>query len=61
MNVTSFGVKKAVRTFVLDCCVGTCTGMADIVFVAIALAFFALCVLYVKWCDRIIGRDEAGR
>ena len=32
--------------------------MADIVFVAIALAFFALCVLYVKWCDQIIGADE---
>ncbi len=32
--------------------------MADIVFVAIALAFFALCVLYVRWCDLIIGPDE---
>jgi len=32
--------------------------MADIVFVSIALAFFALCVLYVKWCDIIIGPDE---
>ncbi len=32
--------------------------MADIVFVAIALAFFAICVLYVRWCDRIIGPDE---
>jgi hypothetical protein len=35
--------------------------MADIGFVAIALAFFALCVLYVRWCDRIIGDDEAAR
>ena len=35
--------------------------MADIVFVAIALAFFAICVLYVQWCDRIIGRDEVTR
>ena len=31
--------------------------MADIVFIAIALAFFALCALYVRWCDRIIGPD----
>jgi hypothetical protein len=33
--------------------------MADIVFVALALAFFGLCVLYVVACDRIIGRDTA--
>jgi hypothetical protein len=32
--------------------------MADVVFVALALAFFALCVLYVRWCDLIIGPDE---
>ena len=32
--------------------------MADVVFVAIALAFFAVCVLYVRWCDVIIGPDE---
>jgi len=32
--------------------------MADIVFVAIVLAFFAVCVLYVRWCDIIIGPDE---
>jgi hypothetical protein len=32
--------------------------MADIVFVAVALAFFALCAVYVHWCDGIIGRDE---
>jgi hypothetical protein len=31
--------------------------MADIIFVAIALGFFALCALYVRWCDRIIGPD----
>jgi hypothetical protein len=35
--------------------------VADIVFIALALAFFALCVLYVVWCDRIIGRDEAAQ
>ncbi len=32
--------------------------MADLVFVAIALAFFAICVLYVRWCDMIMGPDE---
>ncbi len=32
--------------------------MADVVFVAIALAFFAICALYVRWCDVIIGPDE---
>jgi hypothetical protein len=32
--------------------------MADILFVATALAFFAICALYVRWCDRIIGTDE---
>jgi len=31
--------------------------MADIVFVAIALAFFALSALYVRWCDMIVGTD----
>jgi hypothetical protein len=37
--------------------------MADLIYIAIALAFFALCVLYVRWCDRIIGPDvfEADR
>lgn len=32
--------------------------MADIAFVAIALAFFGLAYLYVLACDRIIGRDS---
>jgi hypothetical protein len=32
--------------------------MADIAFVAIALAFFGLSALYVLGCDRIIGRDS---
>ena len=33
--------------------------MRDIVFVAVALAFFGLSYLYVLGCDRIIGRDAA--
>ena len=32
--------------------------MADVAFVAIALGFFAVCVLYVQWCDLIVGGDE---
>jgi hypothetical protein len=32
--------------------------MADVVFVAVICAFFALCVVYIRWCDRIVGGDE---
>jgi len=32
--------------------------MADIVFVLIVLAFFALCLLYVRGCERILGKVE---
>jgi hypothetical protein len=32
--------------------------MADVVFVLVILAFFALCVLYVRFCDRIITSGE---
>jgi hypothetical protein len=32
--------------------------MADLIFVSIIVSFFALCVLYLRWCDRIIGPDE---
>jgi hypothetical protein len=32
--------------------------MADLVFVAALCAFFASCVVYVHWCDRIIGPDN---
>lgn len=31
--------------------------MADVVFVAIVIAFFALAVMLVRACDRIIGPD----
>ena len=33
--------------------------MADVLFVVITIAFFVLCVGYVKVCDRIIGPDPA--
>jgi hypothetical protein len=32
--------------------------MADVLFVAITIGFFVLCVLYVQLCDRIIGADD---
>lgn len=32
--------------------------VADLVFVSVIFAFFALCVLYLRWCDRIIGPDD---
>lgn len=32
--------------------------MADLVIVSVILAFTALCVAYISWCDRIIGSDE---
>ncbi len=31
--------------------------MADVIFLVITAAFFALSVAYVKLCDRIIGPD----
>jgi hypothetical protein len=31
--------------------------MADIILVAVTLAFIGICVAYVNWCDRIIGPD----
>lgn len=33
--------------------------MADIVFVAITVAFLALCVAYVIGCERIVGSEGA--
>jgi hypothetical protein len=33
--------------------------MSDVIFIAIVLAFFALAVLLVVGCDRIIGPDPA--
>jgi hypothetical protein len=33
--------------------------VADVLFVVITVAFFVLCVGYVKVCDRIIGPDPA--
>ena len=32
--------------------------MADVVFVALIIAFFALCALYVRGLDRLVGSAE---
>jgi hypothetical protein len=32
--------------------------MADVVFIALAIAFFAICVLYVRGCDRIVASAD---
>lgn len=32
--------------------------MSDFIFIAATIVFFAICTLYVKWCDKIIGPDE---
>jgi len=29
--------------------------MADVVFIALTLGFFGLCVAFVRGCDRLIG------
>lgn len=33
--------------------------MRDVVMLLTIVAFFALCLAYVSWCDRIIGPDDA--
>ena len=33
--------------------------MRDLLMLLLTGAFFALCVAYVQWCDRIIGPDAA--
>jgi hypothetical protein len=32
--------------------------MADVVFVAVIIAFFALCAGFVRGCDRIVRSDD---
>lgn len=32
--------------------------MSDFIFIAATIVFFAICVLYIKWCDSIIGSDD---
>ncbi len=32
--------------------------MSDFIFIAATFVFFAICALYVHWCDKIIGADD---
>jgi len=32
--------------------------VADLLYLGIIIAFFALMVLFVRWCERIVGTDE---
>jgi hypothetical protein len=32
--------------------------MADVIFVLVAVAFFAVCVAYVRACDRLVRSGE---
>lgn len=32
--------------------------MSDVIFIAATIVFFAICALYVHWCDKIIGPDD---
>jgi len=34
--------------------------MRDLLFLALALGFFAVCIAYIHLCDRIIGADPVG-
>ena len=33
--------------------------MRDVLMLLLIAAFFAVCIAYVAWCDRIIGPDPA--
>lgn len=35
--------------------------MADVVFIAVTIAFFGLALVLVRACDRIIGPDHVAR
>ena len=32
--------------------------MSDFIFLGATIGFFAICALYVHWCDKIIGPDD---
>ena len=32
--------------------------MSDVIFIAVTIVFFAICAVYVHWCDTIIGTDD---
>ena len=52
-------VKDRVSLEVAGRSAGRTTGrMSDFIFIAATIVFFAICTLYVKWCDTIIGPDD---
>jgi hypothetical protein len=32
--------------------------MIDVLYIAVFIAFFALMVVFVHWCERIIGKED---
>ena len=32
--------------------------MSDLLFIAATIVFYAICALYVRWCDTIVGPDD---
>ncbi len=32
--------------------------MLDVIFIATLIAFFALMVAFVRWCEHIVGKEE---
>jgi hypothetical protein len=32
--------------------------VSDVIYIAVMIAFFVLCTLYVQLCDRMIGPDD---
>jgi hypothetical protein len=51
-------VKKSTRSPTRRSGTVTTPLVVDVLFILITVAFFAICVAYVRWCDRIIGVDE---
>ncbi len=33
--------------------------MVDLLYILTIIAFFAVMVLFVKWCEHIVGKDDA--
>jgi len=32
--------------------------MLDVIYIAVLIAFFALMVAFVHWCERIVGKED---
>jgi len=51
------GDKTAQSPFPSGVWPGQMASMADVIFLAVIIGFFALTVLFVRGCDRVIGPD----